>query len=145
MLRVGLLASLILPLSSCSNPQLKKMLAGPSLEVSYDDLGTEAMVRPLLGGRGTDTRVMIYTGQTKTDTSPRRLNVYKGLLALRHNERQLARTPENEPLRLRLKRTYDRLYNYYRTRRDASLGAPPMMGRGAMGRMQMMPPVPPYL
>ncbi len=143
--RLTACVSLVFVLSSCSNGSLQQMLAGPALEISYDDLGPEAMVSPLLGPRGTDTRVMIHSGGTQTDTRPRRLNAYKGLLILRHNERHLPRTLENEALRERLKKTYGRLYDYYRTRREASLGAPPMVGRGAMSRMHMTPAVPPYL
>lgn len=139
------LAVFLLPLgalSSCSSHSWQKLLTGPSATVSYDDLGTEAMLIPVLGPRGEDPRILVHLGATRADSQPRKLSAHNGLLMLRRNEEKLPRTAENEPLRERMRHAYSRIYQYYRTRRDASLAAPPYVGRGAMNRMQMMPPVP---
>lgn len=132
-------------LSSCSSASIKKALAGPQAVVSYDDLGTPAMLEGLLGPRGSDPMIQVHMGSTRKDTQPRRLNAYNSLLMLRHHEHQLPHTPENEALRERMRKAYSRIYAYYRTRREGALGAPPYFGRGAMSRLHMMPPVAPYL
>lgn len=88
---------------------------------------------------------MVHAGANSATTQPRRLNAYHGMLMLRHNEHMLPRTPENAPLRQRMTRAYGRIYQYYSTRCSALLGAPPFVGRGAMGRMMMMPPARPTI
>lgn len=141
-----LLACLLLALlSGCTRESWRKAFSAEVLQLSYDDFGTEAMVSPVLGPRGTDLQVVINHGATNSASSPRRLNTYQGLLMLRRNAHRLARTPENEALRQRMTRTYSRLYHFYRTRREAMLAAPPSVGRGALARMQIIPPVPPTL
>lgn len=145
--RLPLLAALLAAaaLTSCTSAAWHRALAGPAATVSYDDLGTEEMLMPVLGPRGSDPQIRVHLGATNAQAQPRKLSAYNGLLMLRRNENALPKTPENEALRERMRRAYGRIYHYYRTRRDASLGAPPYFGRGAMPRMQMMPPVPPYL
>jgi hypothetical protein len=132
-------------LGGCTRESWQKAFTTEVLQLSYDDFGTEAIVSPVLGPRGTDLRILINHGSTNSTASPRRLNTYQGLLMLRRNAHRLPRTPENEALRQRMSRTYNRLYHSYRTRREAMLASPPSFGRGAMPRMQMMPPVPPML
>lgn len=133
--------ALLLSLASCSGTDWKKALSGPQLEVSYDDLGTPAMLQPVFGPRGENPGIKVHSGATSATTQPRHLNAYNGMLMLRHNEHMLPKTPENEPLRERMRRAYSQIYQYYSTKRSAALAAPPAVGRGAMGRMQMMPPV----
>lgn len=142
---LSILLVLLLSLSACSSASWQKALAGPHLEVSYDDLGTHAMLEPVLGPRGTDPAIVIHMGGHNATTQPRRLNAYNGMLMLRHNEGLLPHTPENEALRQRMRRAYSRIYQYYSTRRTAALAAPPSVGRGAMGRMQMIPAARPTL
>lgn len=144
-LRLTACLTVLLSLGGCTGADWKKALAGPHLEVSYDDLGTPAMLGPVLGPRGENPAIMVHSGANNATTQPRRLNAYNGMLLLRHNEHLLPRTPENEPLRQRMTRAYSRIYQYYSTRRSAALAAPPAVGRGAMGRMQMMPPARPTL
>lgn len=136
---------LVCLLGGCARESWKKAFTTEVLQLLYDDFGTEAMVSPVLGPRGTDQRIVISHGSTSSTTSPRRLNTYQGLLMLRRNAHRLPRTPESEALRQRMSRAYNRLYHSYRTRREAMLASPPSFGRGAMPRMQMMPPVPPML
>lgn len=64
---------------------------------------------------------------------------------LRRNEHALPQTAENTPLRQRMRVAYSRIYDLYRTRRDAIQAVPPFTGRAAMSRMQMLPPMPPTL
>ena len=144
-----LLVTLLLTafLSSCSREAWRKAFATPVVQLSYDDLGTETMLIPVLGSRGSNTSIVVHNGATNASSDPRHLNVHQGLLMLRRNARSLPHTPENQPLRQRMTIAYDRMYNLYRTRRDASLAMPPFAGRGSttMMRMGMMPPVPPTL
>lgn len=136
---------LVFSTGACTRAGWQKALAGPRLEVSYDDLGTQAMLEPVLGSRGTDPAIQVHMGGHNATTQPRRLNAYNGMLMLRHNERLLPRAPENEALRQRMRRAYSRIYQYYSTRRTAVLAAPPSVGRGAMDRMLMFPPARPTL
>ncbi len=141
-----LLACLLVAfLGGCTRESWRKAFTSEVLQLSCDDFGTEAMVSPVLGPRGTDVQVVINHGATNSTSSPRRLNTYQGLLMLRRNAHRLPRTPENEALRQRMTRAYSRLYHAYRTRREAMLAAPPSVGRGALARMHMIPPVPPTL
>ncbi|HEY1048428.1 MAG TPA: hypothetical protein VGE39_01680 [Prosthecobacter sp.] len=73
------------------------------------------------------------------------LNSHQALLLLRRNERALPQTAGNAPLRQRMQVAYSRVYNLYRTRRDAVQSVPPFGGRSSMARMQMIPPMPPSL
>ncbi|MGV3662372.1 MAG: hypothetical protein ACO1TE_19470 [Prosthecobacter sp.] len=132
-------------LGACTQQGRQRALAGPRLEVSYDDLGTEAMLQRTLGPRGAAPGILIHHGGTNPETTPRQLNAHQALRMLRGNDRALPHTPANEPLRQRMRAAYSRIYNLYRTRRDAIQAVPPFFGRGAMGRMQMLPPMPPSL
>jgi hypothetical protein len=143
-----LLACLLLPsLSGCTRDSWRQAFSARVLTVSYDNLGTEAMVSPALGPRGTDPQIVVRQGATNPQSTPRCLNAHEGLLMLRRNSRHLPRTAQNEPLRRRMKSAYDRLYHYYNQRRDAFLAVPAFGGRGSMTMMRstMMPPVPPSL
>jgi hypothetical protein len=139
------LALLATMFSGCSQDAWKKAFTARVLTVSYDDLGTEAMLKPTLGSRGTDPTILVHHGATDAQALPRRLGVHEGLLLLRKNARQLPRTPANSALRERMARTYSRMYQFYRTRRDAVMATPPFYGRGALGRAMLMPPMPPTL
>lgn len=142
---LSILLLLLLSMSACTSASWQKALAGPRLEVSYDDLGTPAMLESVLGPRGASPAIQVHMGDHNATTQPRRLNAYNGMLMLRRNEHLLPHTPENEALRQRMRRAYSRIYQYYSTRRTAALAAPPSVGRGAMGRMQMIPPARPTL
>jgi len=141
------LAFLVSLLSGCTQDAWKKAFTAKVLTVSYDDLGTEAMVSPILGPRGADPQIVVRQGATNPHSTPRCLNAHQGLVMLRRNARNLANTKENAPLRQRMTTAYNRLYFYYNQRRDAFLAVPPFVGRGSMTMMRsgMMPPVPPTL
>lgn len=145
--------ALLTSLTSCTREALHKAFATPVLPMSYDDFGPESIARPLLGERGTNPQIVVHRGATKTvaattgqdaATSTRYLNMSQGMYFLRHQVRKLAQTPENAALRSRLKATYSRLYDYYRTRRDTVMSSP-TVGRGAAARNFIVPPMPPYL
>lgn len=131
--------------NGCTREALHKAITAKVLQVSYDDLGPEAMVMSALGARGKDLTVTVHHGATDEEAQPRLLNVHQGMLLLRKNYRRLPQTPENDALRERMARAYSRMYQYYRTRRDAMMATPPSFGRGSMGRMMLMPPMPPTI
>lgn len=133
--------------SGCTQDSWRKAFTAKVVTVSYDDLGTEAMVSPVLGARGTDPQIVVRQGATNQHSSPRYLNTRQGLLMLRRNARRLPDTAENAPLRQRMTTAYNRLYYYYNLRRSAFLSVPPFGGRGSMSMMRstMMPPMPPTL
>lgn len=135
------IAGLLLLLSHCSGNSSSRR----QLTVLYDDLGTSAMLQPILGPRGHDPLIVVHHGSTQEGSQPRHLNVHQGMLMLRRNARLLPHTPENQPLRNRMRIAYQRMFDYYRTRRDAFMAVPPFAGRGSMGRQQLMPPMPPTL
>jgi hypothetical protein len=131
--------------SGCSRETWRRAITVKVLQVSYDDLGPEAMVVSVLGPRGRDLTITVHHGATDKQALPRLLNVRQGMLLLRKNDRRLSHTPENDALRARMARAYDRMFQYYRTRRDAMMAIPPFFGRGSMGRMILMPPMPPTI
>jgi hypothetical protein len=131
--------------SGCTRVAWHKAFTGKVLQVSYDDLGPEAMVLKTLGPRGQDLTVTVHHAATDEAAQPRLLNVHQGMLLLRKNYRRLPGTPENDALRERMARAYSRMIQYYRTRRDSMMATPPSFGRGSMGRMMLMPPMPPTI
>ena len=131
--------------SSCTRETWRKAITVKVLQVSYDDLGPEAMVVSALGPRGKDSTITVHHGATNKQAQPRLLNVHQGMLLLRKNDRHLSQTPENDALRARMAQAYDRMFQYYRTRRDSMMATPPFFGRGSMGRMILMPPMPPSI
>lgn len=144
-LKLASLGLLLTVSGGCTRDAWQDAFTLKVLQVSYDDLGPEAMVVPALGPRGKDLTITVHHGATDAEARPRLLNVHQGLLLLRKNHRSLPPTPANDALRQRMARAYSRLYPYYRTRRDAVLGSPPFFGRGNMMRMQLMPPMPPAI
>jgi hypothetical protein len=131
--------------SGCNREAWRKAFTMRVLQVSYDDLGPESMVVSALGARGKDLTVTVHHGATDEEAQPRLLNVHQGMLLLRKNYRRLPQTPENDALRERMAHAYSRMFQYYRTRRDAMMATPPSFGRGSMGRMMLMPPMPPTI
>jgi hypothetical protein len=131
--------------SGCSRETWRRAITVKVLQVSYDDLGPEAMVVSALGPQGRDLTITVHHGATDKQAQPRLLNVRQGMLLLRKNDRRLSHTPENDALRARMARAYDRMFQYYRTRRDAMMATPPFFGRGSVGRMILMPPMPPTI
>lgn len=133
--------------SSCTSQSWKNAFAAQVVTVSYDDLGPESLVAPVLGPRGGNPQIVAHAGATRTDTNPRRLNAHQGLLLLRRNARQLPATPAGAELRQRMSVAYARLLHFYNARRAAFTSVPPFGGRGSMtmARMTAMPPVPPTL
>lgn len=149
-MRTSLLALTALALallSSCTSASWKKAFTPSVVTVSYDDLGPEALVAPVLGPRGENPQIIAHAGSTRPDTNPRRLNAHQGLLLLRRNARVLPATPAGDDLRRRMSTAYGRLFHLYNSRRVAFTSVPPFGGRGSMNPMRttMMPPVPPSL
>jgi hypothetical protein len=138
---------LVTSLSGCSGESWRKAFTAKVVVVSYDDLGTETMLSPILGPRGNNPQIVVHHGATNKHAEPRRLNDHQGLLILRRNSRRLPDTAENEALRQRMTAAYHRLHACYNQRRNAFLSVPPFAGRGSMSmtRMNLMPPVPPSL
>jgi hypothetical protein len=145
LLKLASLGLLVAVAGGCTRHTWQDAFTLKVMQVSYDDLGPEAMVEPTLGPRGRDLVVTVHHGATDDAARPRLLNVHQGLLLLRKNYRCLPQTPENDSLRQRMARAYSRLYQHYRTRRDAMMATPPSFGRGSMGRMMLMPPMPPTI
>ncbi len=133
--------------SGCTSQTWKNAFSAQVVTVSYDDLGPESFVAPLLGPRGGNPQVVAHAGATRADTEPRRLNAHQGLLLLRKNARQLPATPAGAALRQRMDVAYARLLHFYNARRAAFTSVPPFGGRGSMtmARMTTMPPMPPTL
>ncbi|WP_395744336.1 hypothetical protein [Prosthecobacter sp.] len=123
----------------------------PAMTFAYEDFGPEPMASRLVGPKGKDTQVVARFASTRK-TPPaegpdvRFVNVEQAMYFLRHQAKQLPKTPENAALRQRLSTTYGRLYNQYSTKRSAFLSAPSASyGRGGMNRALMMPPMPPTI
>lgn len=144
-LKLASLALLLTVSGGCTREVWQKVFTLKVLQVSYDDLGPEAMVVSALGPRGKDLTVTVHHGATDETARPRLLNVHQGLLLLRRNYRRLPPTPKNDALRERMAQAYSRMFQYYRSRRDAMMATPPSFGRGSMGRMMLMPPMPPTI
>lgn len=134
-------------LLGCTAAQWQRSLNPPPLVLRYDDFGPEGIAAPLLGPRGfQDQPVTLHHGRTSLVPFALRLNILQALQHLRFSVRRLPRTPEVEPLRQKLRATYDRIYPAYRTRRDAMMGAPySNIGRGGMNRSLILPPLPPSI
>jgi len=90
--------------SGCTREAWGKAFTVKVLQVSYDDLGPEAMVVKTLGPRGKDLTVTVHHAATDEEAQPRLLNVHQGMLLLRKNYRRLPQTPENDALRERMSR-----------------------------------------
>lgn len=131
----------------CSAAQWQRSFNPPPLVLRYDDFGPEDIAAPLLGPRGIrDQPVTLHHGRTSLVPGGLRLNMLQAMQHLRFSVRRLPRTPEVEPLRQKLRATYDRIFPAYRTRRDAMMGAPySNIGRGGMNRSLILPPMPPSI
>ena len=126
----------LLLLASCSAAILKK----PQLCFTYDDFGPEAVVASWLGPRDAVRPVIVYHGASYEREEAHYLNVGEAMRRMRASARRLSK---DDPARMRMSRTYSRLYDFYRTRRDALMAAPfASFARGGMNRAMMMPPMP---
>lgn len=139
-----LLLGLVGLFSGCTRQQWQKSLAGPTLTLRYDDFGPEAYASKLLGPRQNGFRpISIVHGRSRVLPEEQRVNVFEAMHHLKAVARTLPPTPEGQQVRSRLSVTYSRLYNFYRTRRDAMLAAPfSTSTRGGMNRALMMPIMP---
>ena len=156
-LRFYLLSSVcfFIGLSACTSESRHENFVSRVVPLTYDDFGPESMAKPLLGPRGTNTRVIVYHGATRSalehhfPTSAsgtpdyRFITLLSGIYHLQREIRHLPMTPENEPLRQRLRQTYSRLYTAYNKRRLALVSTPPFFGRGAVWKSSIMPPIAP--
>ncbi|MBL9130456.1 MAG: hypothetical protein JNG86_04605 [Verrucomicrobiaceae bacterium] len=125
----------LLVLASCA----RMFFSGPQLRFVEDDFGPQSLTTPWMGPR-TGGMVIVHHGPTSMFEGGRYLNVAE---AMRHLSASARRLAPNDPARTRMSATYGRLFHFYRTRRDAMMGAPyANYGRGGMNRALMMPPMP---
>lgn len=128
-----LLPLLLLP--SCA----RMFFIGPQLRFVEDDFGPETVAASWPGPRSGGTLV-VHHGPTRVFEGMRYVNVAEAMRRLRGSARRL---PPGDPARQRMSATYARLYDLYRTRRDAIMATPfPAYGRGGMNRAAMMPLMP---
>lgn len=140
---IALLLLIAILLSSCTGAAWRKAFTAPSITLSYDDFGPERIASQLLGPRGSSSMVIAHHGfnhiTPSAETGIRYVNVQQSMFFLTRQVRALAFTPENEPLRQRLRSTYARLYPLHRTRRDGMIAGAFISPRGGMSRMLMLP------
>ncbi len=139
-----LILSLLSVLTGCTRESWRKCLAGPDLTLRYDDFGPEAYAAKLLGERQNGQRpISIVHGRSRLLPDGQRVNVFEAMRHLKTVARTLPPTPEAQQVRARLSATYARLYDFYRTRRDAMMSAPySSSSRGSMNRALMLPIMP---
>lgn len=131
-------------LSSCGGVSWQKAFSAHQLTLSYDDFGPERIASALLGPRGGHTTVIAHHGVSFASRSShdlRYVDVQQAMIFLRHQVQSLPPTPANEPLRRRLRATYERLYVLHRRRYDTMLGNSLVMNQGGMNRPLILPPL----
>lgn len=126
---------LLLLLPGCE----RLFFSGPQLRFMEDDFGPPGITASWLGPR-TGGVVIVHHGPTHHFNGTRHLNITAAMHRLRASARHL---PPGDPARQRMSATYGRMYDFYRTRRDAVMATPyPAYGRGGLNRAAMMPLMP---